>query len=72
MSDASVSECQEGGSCACSCNPQPIDDNPFWQDFNALLIQLVCLVEKRKLNCTYTTSELRKAGKDVLCNGKQS
>lgn len=61
-----------GTDCTSCGNHKSIEDEAFWQEFNSLFIQLVCLVEKKKLKCTYTTSDLRKAGKTVLCNGKQS
>jgi len=57
----------ENAECVCGCNPQPIDDSAFWEELNALLIQMVCLVERQKLHSTYTTSELRKVGKATLC-----
>ena len=72
MSDASVSEQCCNGNCVSCDNQGAIDNKDFWREFNSLFIQLVCLVEKAHLDCTYTTSDLRKAGKDVLCNGKKS
>ena len=64
---ASDGKCGCGGDSVCGCNPQPIDDSAFWEELNALLIQMVCLVERQKLHSTYTTSELRKVGKATLC-----
>jgi hypothetical protein len=68
MNDASVSDCCKNGDSLSCCNQEAIEDEAFWEDFNSLLIQMSCLVERKKLHRTYTTSDLRKAGKRVLCN----
>ena len=41
-----------------------IDDKEFWEDFVSYLIQIVCLVERKKLKRFPTTAELRKIGKE--------
>lgn len=72
MNDASVSECGKNGDCLCSCNQEPIVEDEVWEEIVSLAIQFACLVERKILHRTYTTSDLRKAGKDVLCNGTRS
>ena len=44
-----------------------IDDKEFWEDFVSYLIQIVCLIERKKLKRFPTTAELRKLGKEK-CN----
>jgi len=46
-----------------------IDDKEFWEDFVSYLIQIVCLIERKKLKRSPTTAELRKLGKE-RCNDK--
>lgn len=41
-------------------------DSAFWENVVSLLLSLVCLIEKEKLQRDPTTAELRKAGKQVL------
>ena len=41
-----------------------IDDKEFWEDFVSYLIQIVCLIERKKLKRFPTTAELRKLGKE--------
>ena len=41
-----------------------IDDKAFWEDFVSYLIQIVCLIERKKLKRFPTTAELRKLGKE--------
>lgn len=48
------------------------EDQAFWQGIVALAIQFVCHVERHKLHCTYTTSDLRRAGKSALCGDHKS
>ena len=68
MSSASVSDCCErDGSLPC-CNQESIEDDALWEELVGLLIQAACLIERKRLHRTYTTSDLRKAGKRVLCN----
>jgi len=43
------------------------EDEKFWEEFNALLIQIACLIERRKLKRPITTADLRRAGKQALC-----
>lgn len=43
-------------------------EEEFWKEFLALLIQLGCLIEKKKLNRKHTIADLRQAGKQVLCD----
>lgn len=46
-------------------------DKAFWLEVRSLLIRLVCLIEKEKLDEACTTAELRRAGKEHLTkNGK--
>ena len=71
MTSASVSESCSSPDCACGCNPQPIDDKAFWEELFSQLISIACLIERQKLGRTITTSDLRKAGKESLCNGKK-
>lgn len=70
MGAASVSESCSDPNCACGCNPQPIDDKAFWEELVSQLISMVCLIERKKLGRTTTTSQLRKAGKESLCNNR--
>lgn len=44
------------------------EDEKFWEDLNALIIQIACLIERRRLKKTTTTADLRRAGKQALCN----
>lgn len=44
------------------------EEEKFWEGFVALLLQLVCHVERSKLHRRHTTAELRKAGKQSLCD----
>jgi len=44
------------------------EDEKFWEELNALIIQLACLIERRKLKRPVTTADLRKAGKQALCD----
>jgi hypothetical protein len=60
-----------GGDCVSRANQEENAEKLFWQEVNALLIQLVCLVERHKLASTYTTSDLRKAGKSALCTDRR-
>ena len=46
-------------------------DKAFWLEVRALLIRLVCLIEKEKLDESCTTAELRKAGKEHLTNDRK-
>jgi len=64
---ASVPEAGRCGDSVCSCNRAATDETAFWEKVNRLLISLVCEIERDKLHCTYTTSELRKVGREVLC-----
>ena len=41
----------------------------FWEEVVALLLQGVCLIERLKLKRDVTTADLRKAGKAVICKG---
>ena len=68
MSHSSVLESCSNPDCACGCNPQPIDDKDFWEELFSQLISIACLIERKKLGRTVTTSDLRKAGKEALCN----
>ena len=72
MGRASVEECHCGPDCVCGCNQQPNDDFAFWEELISQLISIVCLIERQKLGRTITTSKLRRAGKDVLCNDKET
>jgi len=72
MVNSSVSESCSDSDCVCGCNSQPIDDSSFWEELVSQLISVVCLIERKKLGRTLTTSVLRKAGKDSLCNYKES
>lgn len=49
----------------CQCQEE---DEKFWEGFVAILLRLVCHIERGKLNRKHTTAELRKAGKDSLCD----
>jgi hypothetical protein len=61
-------ECRiENAGYVCACNQTAINDKAFWERVNRLLISLVCEIEREKLHCTHTTSELRKIGREVLC-----
>lgn len=42
-----------------------VDDKEFWQEIRRLLLSLVCVIERHKLEGP-TTSELRKAGKQAI------
>jgi hypothetical protein len=44
-------------------------DDHFWSEIVSLLLRLVCLIEREKLQREPTTAELRKAGKQALCKG---
>jgi len=47
----------------------PVDeDREFWEEFWSLLIQMSCLIERKRLDRKITTADLRKAGKKVLCD----
>lgn len=70
MGVASVSEPCSDCNSVCCCNPEPIDDNAFWKELVSQLISIVCLIERVKLGRTPTTSQLRKAGKEALCQDK--
>jgi len=72
MVNSSVSESCSDSDCVCGCNSQPIDDYAFWEEIVSQLIKLVCTIERMKLGRTMTTSVLRKAGKDSLCNYKET
>ena len=72
MGRASVSESCSVPDCACSCNQQPIDDSAFWEELVSQLISIVCLIEREKLDRITTTSQLRRAGKDVLCQKRET
>lgn len=48
--------------------PAEYDDTAFWEEFLSLLIQMGCLIERKKLGREITTADLRKAGKRALCN----
>jgi len=64
---ASVPEAVRCSDSVCSCNRAATDETAFWEEVNSALIRLVCIIERHKLHATYTTSELRKAGKQALC-----
>ena len=72
MTRSSVPECNCEPQYACGRNPQPIDDKAFWEELFSQLISIACLIERQKLGRTITTSDLRKAGKESLCNGKKT
>lgn len=40
----------------------------FWEELNGLIIQMACLIERKRLGKDVTTADLRKAGKKVLCD----
>jgi hypothetical protein len=42
------------------------DEQEFYEQMVSLLISMVCLIERQKLNRPHTTSELRKIGKERL------
>ena len=42
-----------------------VDDKEFWQEIRRLLLSLVCVIERHKLDGP-TTAELRKAGKQAI------
>ena len=68
VSDSSVFDCCEKGESLPCCNHESIEDDALWEELVSLLIQAACLIERKRLHRTYTTSDLRKAGKQVLCN----
>ena len=72
MGAASVSEPSPDFNCACGCNQQPIDDKGFWEELVSQLISIVCLIEREKLGRIATTSQLRRAGKDALCQKRET
>ena len=72
MGRASVSESCSNPDCACGCNQQPIDDFAFWEELVSQLISVVCLIEREKLGRIETTSVLRNAGKNALCNQRET
>jgi len=41
-------------------------DRDFWREYHCLLLSMVCLIEKHKLDSRHTTAELRRAGKKAL------
>ena len=49
----------------CKCG-----EDKVWEDFVGLLVQMECLIERKKLHRAHTTADLRKAGKRVLCVDK--
>ena len=68
IDDASVSNCCKSDESLPCCNQDAIDDEALWEGLVSLLIQMACTIERLKLRRTYTTSDLRKAGKRALCN----
>lgn len=44
------------------------EDMEFWEEMFGLVIQIGCLIERKRLDRTITTADLRKAGKKVLCD----
>jgi hypothetical protein len=57
----------ENGQSVCGCHRDDTDDAAFWEELDSLLIQVACLIERRKLRRTHTTSDLRALGKKALC-----
>ena len=50
----------------------PPDDSEFWEELVALYLQMVCTIERYRLNRRYTTAELRKMGKEAAANRDRS
>ena len=43
-------------------------EEEFWEEVVSALLNLVCIIERRKLKRKPDTAELRKAGKQALCS----
>lgn len=42
------------------------EEMQFWEELNALIIQIACLIERKRLGREVTTADLRRAGKRAL------
>ncbi len=52
--------------------PPPSEDEDFWLEIHAMLLKLVCLVEKRKLHRKCTTADMRRIAKAVIQKAEAS